>query len=95
MPLPLNPRVRRLGARERCTAPGVCPPPFRRQTISLEAVDMGVDQGCLGREGTSEAAPEAVRQADGGGCQSGWRRLLSVTNAVEASTCCQGDSGWA
>ena len=29
-------------------------------------------QGCVGREGTSEAAPEAVRQAVGGGFQSGW-----------------------
>ena len=28
---------------------------------------------------TSEAAPEAVRQAVGGGCRSGWGRLLSVT----------------
>ena len=27
------------------------------------------------REGASEAAPEAVRQAVGGGCQSGWGRL--------------------
>ena len=26
----------------------------------------------VGREGTPEAAPEAVRQAVGGGCQSGW-----------------------
>ena len=43
-------------------------------------------QGCIRREGTSEAAPEAVRQAVGGGCQSGWGRLLSVTN-VEAGTC--------
>ena len=32
--------------------------------------------GCIRREGTSEAAPEAVRQAAGGGCQSGWGRLL-------------------
>ena len=32
--------------------------------------------GCIGREGASEAAPEAVRQAVGGGCQSGWGRLL-------------------
>ena len=39
--------------------------------------------------------PEAVRQAVGGGCQSGWVRLLSVTNAVEAGTWRQGDSGWA
>ena len=52
-------------------------------------------QGCLRREGTSEAAPEAVRQAVGGGCQSGWGRLLSDTNAIEAGTWRQGDSGWA
>ena len=44
-------------------------------------------------EETSEAAPEAVRQAVGGGYQSGWGRLLSVTNAIEAGTCRQGDSG--
>ena len=44
-------------------------------------------QGCIRREGTSEAAPEAVGQAVGGGCQSGWGRLLSVTNAIEAGTC--------
>ena len=42
--------------------------------------------GCLGREGASEAAPEAVRQAVGGGRQSGWGRFLSVTNAIEAGT---------
>ena len=52
-------------------------------------------QGCVRREGPSEAAPEAVRQAVGGGCQSGWGRLLSVTNAVEVGACRQGDSGWA
>ena len=40
-------------------------------------------------------APEAVRQAVGGGCQSGWGRLLSVTNAVEPGAWCQVDSGWA
>ena len=51
-------------------------------------------QGCIRREGTSEVAPEAVRQAVGGGCQSGWGRLLSVTNAIEGGTCRQGDSGW-
>ena len=28
-------------------------------------------------------------------CQSGWGRLLSVTNAIEAGPCRQGDSGWA
>ena len=46
-------------------------------------------------EGTSEAAREAVGQAVRGGCQSGWGRLLSVTNAIEAGTCRQGDGGWA
>ena len=46
----------------------------------------GAPQGCIGREG----APEAVRQAVGGGCQSGLGRLLSVTNAIEACTCRQG-----
>ena len=49
--------------------------------------------GVGGRAG--EAAPEALRQAVGGWCQSGWGRLLSVTNAVEAGTWRQGDSGWA
>ena len=52
-------------------------------------------KGCSRREGASEVAPEAVRQAVGGGCQSGWGRLLSVTDAVEAGTWRQGDSGWA
>ena len=33
--------------------------------------------------------------AVGGGCQSGWGRLLSVTNAIEAGAWRQGDSGWA
>ena len=47
------------------------------------------------REGTTEAAPAAVRQAVEGGCQSGWGRLLSVMNTIEAGTCHQGDSGWA
>ena len=41
-------------------------------------------QGCIGRERTSEAAREAVRQVVGGGCRSGWGRLLWVTNAIEA-----------
>ena len=39
-------------------------------------------QRCIRREGAAEAAPEAVRQAVGGGCQSGWGRLLSVANAL-------------
>ena len=36
------------------------------------------------------AGPEAVRQAVGGGCQSGRGRLLSLTSAIEAGTCRQG-----
>ena len=40
------------------------------------------DQRCIRREGASEA----VRQAAGGGCRSGWGRLLSVTNAIEPGT---------
>ena len=52
-------------------------------------------QGCIGREGTSEGAPEAVRQAVGGGYRSGWGRLLSVINDVDAGSWRQGDSGWA
>ena len=38
---------------------------------------------------------EVVGQVVGGGCQSGWGRLLSVTSAMEAGTWRQGDSGWA
>ena len=56
---------------------------------------LGHPRDALEGKGTSEAAPAAVRQAVGGGCQSGWGWLLSVTNAVEAGTWRQGDSGWA
>ena len=59
------------------------------------AVQGGREQGCIGGEGASEAAPAAVRQAVGGGCRSGWGRLLSVANAIEAGTWRWGDSGWA
>ena len=55
----------------------------------------GGPQGCIRTERASEVAPEAVRQAVGGGCRSGWGRLLSVTNAIEPGTWRQGDSGWA
>ena len=51
-------------------------------------------QGRTRREGNSEAAPEAVGQVVGGGCQSGWGRVLSVTNAIDAGTWRQADSGW-
>ena len=50
-------------------------------------------QGCsIRREGAPEAAPEAARRAVGG-WPGGWGRLLSVTNAIEAGTCRQGDGG--
>ena len=66
-------------------------------TVLLKGRWGGGGQGCIRREGTctSEVGPEAVRQAVGGGCRSGWGRLLSVTNAIEAGTWRQGDSGWA
>ena len=63
--------------------------------LLLQGRRLGWGQECNRREGTSEATPAAVRQAVGGGCQSGWGRLLSVTNAIEAGTWRQGDSGWA
>ena len=46
-------------------------------------------------EGKAPEAPEAVRQAVGGGCQGGWGQLLSATNAIKAGAWRQGDSGWA
>ena len=55
----------------------------------------GGGEGFIRREAASDAAPGAVRQAVGGGCQSGRGRLLLVTNAIEAGTCRQGGSGWA
>ena len=65
--------------------------------VSFSSPRMGSPcaQGCIRREGTAETAPEAVRQAVGRVCQSGWGRLLSVTNAIEAGTWRHGDSGWA
>ena len=52
------------------------PPPPQGSTYTCGGL------GCIRRGGTSQA----VRQAVGGGCRSGWGWLLSVTNA---------DSGWA
>ena len=65
---------------------------FMTRNLLLKALEMKgtAPQRCFRREGASEAAPEAVRQAVGGGCQSGWGRLLSVTNATEAGTCRSG-----
>ena len=48
------------------------PPPLRGTYPGARATHGGRPQGCIRREGTSEAAPEAVRQAVGGGFQSGW-----------------------
>ena len=69
----------------------------RRQLFTGTAPRGGRERGggrCIRREGTTEVAPEPVGQAVGGGCQSGWGRLLSVINAVEAGTWRQGDGGW-
>ena len=70
----------------------------KQRNAAVCKLQVGYGQGCSRTEGTSEAAPEAVRQAVGGGCQSGWGRLPSVTNAIEAGTCHQGHwlgIGWA
>ena len=68
---------------EQCSpSPGQPPAPPPPLPGSHSALPLG----CIRRAGTSEAAPEAVRQAVGGGCQSGWGRLLSVTNAIEGGT---------
>ena len=65
------------------------PRPRRRRTSPRTSPDASETRGAWGawgpgQERASEAAPEAVRQAVGGGCQSGWGRLLSVTNAIQA-----------
>ena len=57
----------------------------------MELLHWPQKQGGIRRAGTTEA----VRQAVGGGRQSGWGRLLSVTNAVDAGTGRQADRGWA
>ena len=65
------------------------PPETRVQEDVLDLkvrAGKGVGQGYIRREGTSEAAPEAVGPAVAEGCRSGWGRLLSVTNAIEAGT---------
>ena len=38
------------------------------------------DRGCTKREGASEAAPGAVGQAVGGGCQSGWGKEIILSS---------------
>ena len=38
------------------------------------------------REGASEAAPGAVRQAVGGGCRSGWGRVMALQSVPDQKT---------
>ena len=83
----------------RCQSQGA--PAWGQQAIGGTSKDMHRNQqkngtvsrgqGCIRREGTPEAAREAVGQAVGGGCRSGWGPLLLVTNAIEAGTCRQGE----
>ena len=44
----------------------------RKRLWQRLAGEGGGKQGCSRKEGTSKAAPEAVGQAVGGVCQSGW-----------------------
>ena len=46
-------------------------------------------------KGPHRRPQKVARQAFRGGCPSGWGPLLSVTDAIEAGTWRQGDSGWA
>ena len=76
-------------------------PPTSRRTLatSLEPpppplASPSAAQGRIRREGASEVAPEAVRQAVGGGCQSGWGRLLSVSNALKLALGVRGTVAW-
>ena len=68
---------------------------FISQGVGLRHQAPPPPRGCITKEEASKVAPEAVRQEVGGGCQSGWGRLLLVTNAIEAGTGRPGDSGWA
>ena len=85
----------------RVVVSGCCPHSPRPQRVLTHSAHSPIlyppppPQGRILRAGTSEMAAEAVGQAVGGVCQSGWGPLLSVTNAVEAGTWRQGDSGWA
>ena len=53
-------------------------------SIKWEIKTVQAPGGYIRRDGASQWATEAVRQAVGGGCQSGWALLLSVTNVIEA-----------
>ena len=56
-------------------------------------------QGCIGREGASEAAPAAVRRAVGGGYRSGWggycRLQMPLRLAFAVGMTVAGHIGWA
>ena len=45
---------------------------FSHDVLKANCLPHAPPQGCIRREGTSEAVPAAVRSAVGGGCQSGW-----------------------
>ena len=55
-----------------CGCPDVCTVTGLGLRFMGEGRGGGRGHGCIRREGTSEAAPEAVRPAVAGGCQSGW-----------------------
>ena len=63
-----------------------CPPV---STVAAAAAATPI-QGCIRREGASEAAPQAVKQAVEGGCRRGWGRLLSVINALKLALAVRG-----
>ena len=73
-----------------CRRPSECPLHRSGQPETGRGRGRGRGGGRDALEG--KAPPKAVRQAVGGGCQSGWGRLLSVTNAIEPGTGRQGDS---
>ena len=51
---------------------GGTPPPILLRRTAILMHPWSHPQGCIRKEGTSEVAPEAVRQAVGGDCPSGW-----------------------
>ena len=66
--------------------PGRSPPPPPCAASGRHSPGRQCASGLGSFRERNAVAPAAVRQAVGGGCQkSGWGRLLSVTNAVEAA----------
>ena len=78
-----------------CVSPGpVLPRPGKALHCSalggsFQLPSKGEGQRCIGTEGASEAAPEVVRQAVGGGCQSGWGRFPKRVGAVTVGYKCR------